>query len=155
MARRIVYTGGTWDLFHTGHLNVLKKARDYGDYIIVGVSTDELVNSYKNHPPVLNWQQRSSIIKELKCVDQVVSQERLFDIDQFITLGCDVFIVGDDWKGKESSISNLAWLKEYGYLRYVEYTPGLSSSMIKEKIIADADNIKRSLMMRNISDKKR
>ncbi|WP_336270555.1 adenylyltransferase/cytidyltransferase family protein [Vreelandella arctica] len=155
MAQRIVYTGGTWDLFHAGHLNVLKKARDFGDYVVVGVSTDDLVSSYKNHPPVLNWQQRSSIIKELKCVDEVVPQERLFDIDQFMDLGCDVFIVGDDWKGKEGSVSNLKWLKDNGYLRYVEYTPGLSSSLIKEKIMDDADNIRKSLISRKISEETR
>jgi glycerol-3-phosphate cytidylyltransferase len=155
MAQRIVYTGGTWDLFHAGHLNVLKKARKHGDYVIVGVSTDSLVSSYKNHPPVLNWQQRSSIIKELRCVDEVVPQERLFDIDQFMRLGCDFFVIGDDWKGKESSVPNLKWLKVNGYLRYVEYTPGLSSSMIKERIIDDAENIRKSLSFRKASEETR
>ena len=99
MGQCVVYTGGTWDLFHAGHLNVLKKAREFGDYVIVGVSTDHLVSTYKNSPPVLNWQQRSSIVKELKCVDEVVPQERLFDVDQFLKLGCDVFIIELDKPG--------------------------------------------------------
>ncbi len=153
MGQCVVYTGGTWDLFHAGHLNVLKKAREFGDYVIVGVSTDHLVSTYKNSPPVLNWQQRSSIVKELKCVDEVVPQERLFDVDQFLKLGCDVFIIGDDWKGKEDSVPNLKWLKDNGCIRYVKYTPGLSSSMIKEKIIDDADNIKKALLSRKSSEK--
>jgi glycerol-3-phosphate cytidylyltransferase len=144
MAKRIIFTGGTWDLFHTGHLNVLKKAKAMGNYLIVGVSTDALVKKYKGTKPTLNFDQRFAIIQELKCVDRVVKQKNIFDIKQFKKLKADIFVVGDDWRGNEDKVSGLKWLKENNYLKYIKYTKGLSSSMIKEKIIRNAYDIIKS-----------
>lgn len=144
MDKKIILTGGSWDLFHTGHLNVLKKAKELGDFLIVAVSTDELIEKYKGLAPIMNYDQRSSIIKELKCVDKVVEQKNIFDIDQFLSLKADVFVVGDDWLGKEHLVPNLKWLSENNFLRYVKYTKGLSSSMIKEKIINMAQQIQNA-----------
>jgi glycerol-3-phosphate cytidylyltransferase len=138
---KIIYTGGTWDLFHSGHLNVLKKAKSMGDYLIVGVSTDDLVKRYKGINPILNYKQRKAIVEELRCVDKAVKQTTLFDITQFKKLKADIFVIGTDWKGKEDKVSGLKWLKDNKYLKYVEYTKGLSSSMIKENIIKNAYEI--------------
>ena len=135
MAKKIIFTGGTFDLFHAGHLNVLKKSKKLGDYLIVAVSTNKLIKMYKGTNPILNYNQRVAIIKELKCVDKVVKQTNIFDVEQFKALKADVFVIGDDWKGKEDSVPGLKWLKDNNYLAYVPYTKGLSSSLIKEKII--------------------
>jgi len=142
MVKKItIFTGGTWDLFHIGHLNVLKKAKAMGDILIVGVSTNSLIKRYKEANPILNYNQRMAIVKELKCVDKVVKQTNIFDIEQFKKLRADIFVVGSDWKGKEHLVPGLKWLKDNDYLRYVPYTKGLSSSMIKEKIINHAVEI--------------
>lgn len=138
---KIVFTGGSWDLFHIGHLNVLKESKKMGHTLIVGVSTDDLIEKYKGVPPVMNFDQRSAIIKELKCVDLVVEQKNLFDTDQFVELKADLFVVGDDWVGKEHLVPGLKWLNDRKFLRYVEYTKGLSSSLIKEKIIRMSQQI--------------
>lgn len=144
----IVFTGGTWDLFHAGHLNVLKKSKKLGDILIVGISTNKLIKQYKGTNPVLTYNQRKAIIKELKCVDVVVKQNNIFDVEQFLALKGDIFVVGNDWKGKEDKVTGLKWLKDNGYLRYVPYTKGLSSSMIKEKIIRNAVEIIKSQVKR-------
>jgi len=144
----IVFTSGTWDLFHSGHLNVLKKSKAMGDILIVGVSTNKLIKTYKGTNSVLNYNQRVAIIKELRCVDKVVKQTDIFDIEQFQKLKANIYVIGDDWKGKENSVSGLKWLKENGYLRYVPYTKGLSSSLIKEKIIRHAVEIIKSQVKR-------
>jgi rfaE bifunctional protein nucleotidyltransferase chain/domain len=141
MAKKIIFTGGTFDLFHAGHLNVLKKSKKLGDYLIVAVSTNKLIKMYKGTNPILNYNQRVAIIKELKCVDKVVKQTNIFDVEQFKALKADVFVIGDDWKGKEDSVPGLKWLKDNNYLAYIPYTKGLSSSMIKEKIISHAVEI--------------
>jgi len=141
MAKKIIFTAGSFDLFHIGHLNVLKKSKKLGDYLIVAVSTNKLIKMYKGTNPILNYNQRVAIIKELKCVDKVVKQTNIFDIEQFKALKADIFVVGDDWKGKEDSVPGLKWLKDNNYLAYVPYTKGLSSSLIKEKIIKHAFEI--------------
>ena len=141
MAKKIIFTGGTFDLFHTGHLNLLKKSKKLGDYLIVAVSTNKLIKMYKGTNPILNYNQRVAIIKELKCVDKVVKQTNIFDVEQFKALKADVFVIGDDWKGKEDSVPGLKWLKDNNYLAYIPYTKGLSSSLIKEKIIKHAFEI--------------
>lgn len=141
---KVVFTGGSWDLFHIGHLNVLKESKKLGDTLIVGVSTDELIEKYKGVPPVMNFNQRSLIIKELKCVDFVVEQKNIFDVDQFVDLKADLFVVGDDWIGKEHLVPGLKWLSDNKFLRYVEYTKGLSTSMIKDKIIKMSQQIQEA-----------
>jgi rfaE bifunctional protein nucleotidyltransferase chain/domain len=141
MAKKIIFTGGSFDMLHMGHVNVLKESKKLGDYLIVAVSTNKLIKMYKGTNPILNYNQRVAIIKELKCVDKVVKQTNIFDVEQFKALKADVFVIGDDWKGKEDSVPGLKWLKDNNYLAYIPYTKGLSSSMIKEKIISHAVEI--------------
>lgn len=134
MSKKItIFTGGTFDLFHNGHLNILKRAKASGDYLIVGVSTDELVHTYKEEP-IVSYESRCAIIEEMRCVDQVVKQEKLFDVEQFQKLGADYFVVGDDWENNYSN-TGLNWLRDNHKLLFFPYTQGLSTTIIKQKII--------------------
>ena len=134
MKKRIVYTAGTWDLFHSGHLNILRLSKSLGDELIVGVSTDNLVKSYKNNFPILNYDQRAEIIKNIQFVDKVVKQEKLLDLEQIRSLNVDIITIGDDWKNKDNS--NLNKLKTDNKIKlvFIPYTKELSTTKIKEKI---------------------
>jgi len=137
-----IYTAGTYDLLHFGHVNVLLKAKALGDYLIVGVSTDELIKKYKGMKPIINYKDRVAIIEELKCVDEVIKQSKFFDISQLKKYKIDIIVLGDDWEGKYfPELQN--FLKEFPYIKmvYVPYTKRLSTSKIKEKIIKNAVEI--------------
>lgn len=138
MKKKVIFTSGCFDLLHEGHILLLQRAKVLGDTLIVGVSTNTLIKSYKGVPPILNYRQRTRVIKELRCVDKVVKQSKLVDIGQFKELKCDLFVIGDDWKGKENSVPGLKWLKDNNYLHYLPYTKSLSTTYIKEKIISNA-----------------
>lgn len=141
MKAKIIYTAGTYDLFHFGHLNVLLRARRLGSRLIVGVSSDKLIKTYKHMKPIICYRDRVSIIKQLKCVDKVIKQDTFFDIDQLRKYKIDIIVLGDDWKGK--SFPELEkCLKELNIkMVYVPYTKRLSTSSIKEKIIRNAVDI--------------
>lgn len=96
---KIGYTTGVFDLFHIGHLNILKRAKDLCDYLIVGVSTDELVREYKHKKPVMSYFERSSIVEAIRYVDKVVPQTTMDKIQAFKELNFEVMFHGDDWKG--------------------------------------------------------
>lgn len=101
MSKVIGYTTGVYDLFHIGHLNVLRRAKENCDYLIVGVTTDELSESKKGKKPIIPYEERAEIIKALKFVDMVVPQE---NYDKEAAWGKHKFhkmFVGDDWKGSE------------------------------------------------------
>ncbi len=149
--KAIVYTGGTFDLLHSGHINIFKKAKQIGNHLIVAVSTNELVRSYKGIDPILNYKERSTIVRSIKYVDRVVKQTKIFDVEQFRDLGADVFIIGDDWKGKKNKPLGLKWLIEHDKVLFVPYTKRLSTTEIKRKIIKQAYEIIRADVERNIS----
>lgn len=77
-----VFTSGSFDLFHIGHLNILEKSAALGDELIVGVSTDELIEKYKGMKPIIPFEQRFRIVSSIKCVSKVVKQTKLTDINQ-------------------------------------------------------------------------
>lgn len=137
----VVYTGGTFDLLHRGHINIFKKAKELGSYLIVAVSTNELVRSYKHFDPILNYKERAAVVKSIRYVDKVVKQTKIFDVDQFKKLKADVFIVGNDWEKKRDKPPGLKWLIENNKVLFVPYTKGLSSSEIKRRIIKNAYEI--------------
>ncbi len=91
----------------------------------------------------MNYRQRSYLIKELRCVDKVVKQTKIFDVEQFNKLKAEIFVIGDDWKNR-TDIEGLNWLKKHNKVVFIPYTKGLSSSKIKEKIIRNAFNIIKS-----------
>lgn len=141
MKKKIIYTAGTYDLFHFGHLNILLKARKLGSSLIVGVSTDRLIRSYKGLKPTICYRDRVAVIKALKCVAKVIKQDTFFDVEQLRKYKIDVIVLGDDWKGK--SFPELEkCLKELNIqMIYIPYTKRLSTSKIKEKIIRSAVEI--------------
>ena len=98
--KTVVYTSGTFDLLHCNHLKMLEYAKALGDILIVGVNTDELVMSYKSEP-VIPFEERITLIKALKYPDIVIPQHSLDHTDKVKKLNFDIFVVGDDWTGKD------------------------------------------------------
>ena len=133
----IVYTSGTFDLFHIGHLNVLKRSKAVGDYLMVGVSRDELVETYKKAKPIIPFEDRLEIIRHLDFVDQVVPQDHLFDYELMRAYGVTIMTIGDDWIGKHND--NLQVLIESDDIEviFLPYTHSVSSTKIKTNIRDD------------------
>jgi glycerol-3-phosphate cytidylyltransferase len=138
---KIGYTTGVFDLFHIGHLNILKRAKEQCDYLIVGISTDELVQSYKNKTPIIPYEDRKAIVESIKYVDKVIPQknrDKVFALDQ---LSFDAMFVGDDWKGSPlfTEVENI--FKSRGVdLVYLTYTDGISTTMLSEKVFNVENN---------------
>ena len=147
-----VMTAGSFDLFHYGHLNVLKKAKSFGTYLIVAVSTDTLISQHKGMKPIICYKDRSSIIKELKCVDLVVRQSKLIDIKQIQKLNIDIYVLGDDWRTRTDN-AGLNWLRKQNKVVFIPYTKRLSSTKIKNKIIRNSFEIIKSQVKRKINAK--
>ena len=132
----VVYTSGTFDMFHSNHLKMIRYARGIGDTLIVGVSTDELVCSYKQ-PPTIPFEERLAIVEALRYPDVVIPQHSLDHSELVRKLNIDVFVVGDDWTGKYD------YLRELGVaVFYFPYGDGASSTKIKERILADYKEMK-------------
>jgi choline-phosphate cytidylyltransferase/glycerol-3-phosphate cytidylyltransferase len=130
----IVYTSGTFDMFHYNHLKMINYARSLGDILIVGVSTDELVSSYKDRP-IIPFNERLQIIEALKTPDIVIPQRTLDHTETVRKLNIDAFVVGDDWVGKYD------YLKELGVqVFYFPYGSGVSSSSLKKTIHDSYEN---------------
>lgn len=103
----VVITFGTFDLLHIGHINMLNRCKDKGDKLIVGVSSDELNYKKKNRYPMFNEKDRMKIIENIKCVDEVFLEESLELKREYINkCNADVFIIGDDWKGKFDELND-------------------------------------------------
>jgi len=137
--RVVVYTSGTFDMFHSNHLKMIEYARGLGDTLIVGVSTDELVCSYKR-PPIIPFEERQAIVKALKYPDIVIPQRSLDHTELVRKLNIDVFVVGDDWTGKYD------YLKELGVsVFYFPYGDGVSTTKIKQEIVEKYENIKSQI----------
>lgn len=132
----IVYTGGTFDMFHSNHVKMIEYARGLGDVLIVGVSTDELVCSYKS-PPTIPFEERIAIIKALKQPDIVIPQHSLEHTQLVKDLHIDAFVIGNDWVNKYDFLNELG-VKVF----YFPYGEGLSSSSIKKQIAENYQKIK-------------
>jgi len=129
----IGYTTGVFDLFHIGHVNVLKNAKAMCDKLIVGVSTDELVQNSKNKIPVIPFIERCEIVASCKYVDVVIAQDDRNKIKIQSKLKFDILFVGDDWYGHENWKSMESDLNESGVrLVFFPYTKGTSSTLINE-----------------------
>ena len=132
---RIGYTTGVFDLFHIGHLNILRRAKEQCDYLIVGVSTDELVMDYKNKKAVIPFDQRVQIVEAIKYVDKVVPQVSMDKMAAWQTLKFDVIFHGDDWRGSSMYNSVEKQLSEVGCdMVFFPHTDGTSSTIIANKI---------------------
>lgn len=138
----IGYTTGVFDLFHVGHLRLLKKAKSLCDKLIVGVTTDELV-SYKFKKSVIPFVERAEIISNLKCVDLVVAQENMDKMDAWNRLKFDTMFVGDDWyktKKWEKYENQLSTVNVK--IVYFSYTKGTSSTLINNILLSERDSNK-------------
>ena len=134
---KIGYTTGVFDMFHVGHLNILRRAKEQCDYLIVGVSTDELVREYKNKVPVVPFEERCEIVQAIECVDKVVAQENRDKFWAWKNIGFDVMFVGDDWKGKPLFIEVETEFKKVGVdVVYFPYTKDTSSTILREKLVS-------------------
>ena len=130
------YTTGVFDMFHIGHLNILKNAKEQCEYLIVGVSTDELVQKSKNKTPIIPFEERKQIVESIKYVDEVVAQEDKNKVGAHEKYHFDVMFVGDDWKGREPFLSAEKELKKKGCdVVYFPYTKGTSSTILREKLL--------------------
>lgn len=143
-----VYTAGTWDLFHQGHLNILKKSLDYGDTLIVGVSTDELVMKYKRAKPVFEYKHRVELLQSCVYVDNTVKQTSIIPIRILKRYDIDVITIGSDWKDKK--IEGIEWFKKQKDKKviYLPYTKGVSTTEIKRQIIKNSYEIIRTELER-------
>ena len=118
-----IITFGTFDLFHIGHLNILKRAKEQGDYLIVGISSDEL-NEKKGKKSIIPLKDRIEIVKSIQYVDEVFIEDSLELKDEYIkNNGADVLVMGDDWKDKFKWVSS--------HVLYLERTPNISTTLIK------------------------
>ncbi len=128
--KTIVYTSGTFDMFHYNHLRMINYARALADILIVGVSTDELVKTYKP-APIIPFNERMQIIEALRTPDIVIPQHSLNHTEIVKKLNIDAFVVGDDWYGKYD------YLKELGVqVFYFPYGTGVSTTEIKRTVHA-------------------
>ncbi len=130
----IGYTSGVYDLFHIGHLNLLKNAKGLCDKLIVGVTVDELV-AYKNKRAVIPFEERIEIVRSIKYVDAAIPQENLDKYKMWEKLHFDVLFVGDDWYNSPSWKEMEEKFKKVGVrVVYFPYTKGTSSSLLNETL---------------------
>jgi glycerol-3-phosphate cytidylyltransferase len=130
---KVGYTTGVFDLFHIGHLNILKKAKEQCEYLIVGVSTDENVLSYKHKTPVIPFEERIAIVEALKYVDKVVPQTNMDKFQAWENLKFDAIFHGDDWKGSAMYSEIERKFNEVGVdMVYFPYTKGTSSTILAD-----------------------
>ena len=138
-----VITYGTFDMFHIGHLNLLKRAKGLGDRLIVGVSTDEF-NEKKGKKTLIPFEERKEIVKSIKYVDEVIPEyswdQKIEDIKKY---NIDVFVMGNDWKGK------FDFLKKYCEVVYLPRTDDISTTKLKENLKAfynlDIEGLKKAV----------
>ncbi len=130
----IGYTSGVYDLFHIGHLNLLKNAKGMCDKLIVGVTTDELV-SYKNKKAVIPFEERLEIVRSIKYVDAAIPQEDMDKFKMWEKIKFDVMFVGDDWFDTPKWREFDKLFKEVGVrIVYFPYTKGTSSTLINKTL---------------------
>lgn len=140
------YTTGVFDLFHVGHLNILKKAKANCEFLIVGVSTDELTYELKGELPLIPFSQRIEIIKSIRYVDQVVPEISMDKVEAWKNLHYNVLFKGSDARQKEIYRKYESELKKVGVdVCYFPYTEGVSSTEIKEELVTRATLPERSL----------
>lgn len=132
---KIGYTTGAFDLFHIGHLKILRRSKELCEFLIVGVSTDELVKSYKNKSPAIPYDERVAIVEAIRYVDKVVPQETRDKMAAYEKYKFDVMFVGDDWKGSDVFAKAERELKKKGsHVIYFPYTQSISSTLLIKRL---------------------
>ncbi|MDO5346528.1 MAG: adenylyltransferase/cytidyltransferase family protein [Lachnospiraceae bacterium] len=127
------YTQGVYDMFHVGHLNLLNRAKEQCEYLIVGVNSDSLVQEYKHKVPVINGQDRRYIVENIKAVDEAILVDTLDKMTMCKCLHFDVIFIGDDWKGNPRWEATREQLKEIGVdVVFLPYTSGVCSTELRK-----------------------
>ena len=135
MEKVIGYTQGTFDMFHIGHLNLIKNAKRHCDYLVVGVNSDDLVESYKNKRPIIPLDERVEIMRAIKYVDEVIVTNTLDKKEIWEKVRFDEIYIGDDWKGNERWEKTGKEMEQLGAkLVFLPYTKDTSSTMLREKL---------------------
>ena len=130
---KIGYTTGVFDMFHIGHLNILKTAKEQCDYLVVGVSTDELVKEYKGKTPIIPFNERVAIIEAIKYFDKVIPQKTMNKLDVWNDIKYDVLFHGSDWQNSSMYNSLTRDLKAVGVdMVFLPHTTGISSTLLAE-----------------------
>ena len=131
---KVGYTTGVFDMFHIGPLNILKRAKEMCDYLIVGVSTDDVVESYKHKTPVIRFEERCAIVEAIKYVDKVVPQTTMDKMKAYKELKFDALFHGSDWKGSDMYNEITREFAEAGVdVVFLPHTDGISSTLLKGK----------------------
>jgi len=128
--KNVVITYGTFDVLHYGHINLLKRAKSLGCYLVVGLSTDEF-NERKGKKAFYTFNERKQLLESIKYVDEVIEEkcweQKITDLQKYHV---DIFVMGNDWEGK------FDFLSEYCKVTYLPRTQGISSTMIRESLQA-------------------
>lgn len=131
----IGYTTGVYDMFHIGHLNIIKRAKEQCDYLIVGVSSDELVQKEKNKKPVIPYSERASIVSAIRYVDEVVQQVNKDKLEAWRKYHFNKMFVGSDWKGSPQwEVFEQQFFPLGVEIIYLKHTDGISSTELTNYI---------------------
>ena len=132
---KIGYTTGVFDMFHIGHLNILRRAKEQCEYLIVGVSTDELVQTYKHKAPIIPFTERRAIVEAIKYVDEVIPQDDMNKLEVVKRIGAGAVFVGSDWKGTTQWNEYERMFNTEGCdVVYLNHTDGISSTILRDKL---------------------
>ena len=135
----IVYTVGTFDLLHVGHLALLNQCKLLGDILVVGVASDAVVKMYKPNVPIVPLEQRVEMLEALSCVDIVRPYHQLEYVSGCKAVGVDIFVVGEDWGKKPHNLDVNNYLRKMGKeIAQVTYNPRTSSTKIKKIVLAQS-----------------
>lgn len=129
---KIGYTQGVYDMFHIGHLNILNRAKEQCEHLVVGINTDALVERYKHKTPVINEAERMEIVRNIKAVDEVVLAETLDKRIQHDKIGFDVIFIGSVWKGNPRWEATKQEMQKEGVeVVFLPHTEGVTSTMLR------------------------
>lgn len=129
---KIGYTQGVFDMFHIGHLNLINRAKEQCDYLIVGVNSDDLVKTYKKKETVIKEQKRAEIVRNLKAVDECIIVDTLDKMPLCRQLGFNAVFIGDDWYGNPRWMQTRDDLAEIGVdVVFLPHTEGVSSTILR------------------------
>lgn len=133
-----VYTGGTFDLFHSGHVNFLKRCSDMG-HVTVALNTDQFIADYKGRPPVMSFEQRKAVLEACIYVDEVIPNKGGADSKpSILQVNPDMIVIGTDWARKDyykQMQFDQDWLDQHGFaLAYIPYTSEISTTILKQRV---------------------
>lgn len=136
MKKVIGFTAGAFDMFHVGHLNLLKNAKTRCDYLIAGVNTDELIAAYKNKHAIVPLEERMQIVRAIKYVDEVIAVDTLDKEAIWEKKMFDIVFIGDDWKGSTRWNETEQTMKKHNVeVVYLPYTVGTTSTLLRERLL--------------------